>query len=58
MEPYDPDKRYFGPQGSRLCSIIPEYPIGIPQAQPLFNYAGYSPIRYKVYYQRLRLKTV
>lgn len=41
MEPYDPNKRYFGPQGSKLCAIIPEYPKGIPQARPVFNYAGY-----------------
>jgi len=41
MEPYDPNKRYFGPQGSKLCAIIPEYPLGIPQAQPIFNRGGY-----------------
>jgi len=41
MEPYDPNKRYFGPQGSWLCKLIPEYPAGIPHAQPIFNEAGY-----------------
>lgn len=42
MKPYDPDKRYFGPQGSKLCAIIPEYPRGIPQIQQVFNKAGYN----------------
>lgn len=42
MEPYNPDKRYFGPQGSRLCAIIPEYPRGVPQVRYIFNMAGYN----------------
>ena len=42
MKPYDPNKRYFGPQGSWLCKLIPEYPKGIPQARPIFNFAGYN----------------
>lgn len=42
MEPYDQTKRYFGPQGSWLCKLIPEFPAGIPQAQPIFNRGGYT----------------
>ncbi len=42
VEPYDPKKRYFGPQGSPLCRFIPESPIGIPQLQPVFNIAAYN----------------
>lgn len=40
--PYDPNIRYFGPQGSKLCAIIPEYPKGIPQARNIFNIPAYS----------------
>lgn len=42
MLPYDPTKRYFGPQGSDLCYLIPEAPLGIPQLKPVFNKAAYS----------------
>jgi len=41
MEEYNKDKRYFGPQGSWLCKVIPEFPPGIPKAQPIFNRGGY-----------------
>lgn len=41
MGPYDPTKRYFGPQGSQLCKVIPEYPIGIPTLKSVFNKAAY-----------------
>lgn len=42
MEPYDPDKRYFGPQGSPLCKLIPEAPPTVPQLESVFNRAAYS----------------
>ena len=42
MEPYDPDKRYFGPQGSPLCKLIPEAPPTVPQLEPVFNRAAYN----------------
>jgi len=42
MEPYDPDKRYFGPQGSPLCRLIPEAPPTVPQLEPVFNRAAYN----------------
>ncbi len=42
MESYDPNKRYFGPQGSRLCNIIPAYPPGVLPCKAIFNKAGYN----------------
>ena len=42
MEDYDPNKRYFGPQGSQLCKVIPEYPPTVPQLKGVFNRSGYN----------------
>jgi len=42
MEPYDPNKRYFGPQGSPICKLIPEAPPTVPQLEPVFNRAAYT----------------
>lgn len=39
---YDPNKRYFGPQGNWLSEIIPPFPKGMPQLRHIFNYAGYN----------------
>lgn len=42
MEPYDPDKQYFGPEGNFLSEIIPKNPPGIPQLRSVFNLAAYN----------------
>jgi hypothetical protein len=42
MEPYDPKKRYFGPQGSPLNKLIPQAPPTMPILQPVFNKAAYN----------------
>jgi hypothetical protein len=42
MEPYDPNKRYFGPQGSPLNKLIPQAPPTMPILQPVFNKAAYE----------------
>lgn len=42
MEEYDPNKRYFGPQGSQLCKIIPPSPPGMDQLIPVYNKPAYN----------------
>jgi hypothetical protein len=42
MQPYDKDKRYFGPQGSPLNKLIPQAPPTMPILQPVFNRAAYD----------------
>jgi len=42
MLPYDPKQRYFGPQGSDLCYLIPPAPPGVPQLAGVFNKAAYT----------------
>jgi hypothetical protein len=41
MGPYDSTKRYFGPDGSALCKLIPTHPPDIPQLEDVFNRSGY-----------------
>ena len=42
MNPYDPNKRYLGPQGHWLNKVIPEYPLGAPaELKELWNQAAY-----------------
>ena len=42
MKPYDPNKRYLGPQGSQLNKYIPETPPNAPsKLKELWNEAAY-----------------
>jgi len=41
MGPYDPQLRYFGPDGSVLCKLIPTHPPDIPQLEDVFNRSAY-----------------
>ena len=40
--PYEPAKRYFGPQGHWLCKYIPAYPPGIKELEEDFNKAAFK----------------
>jgi hypothetical protein len=42
MEPYNPNERYFGPQGHWLCAFIPEFPRGMPVLRQKFNKPAYN----------------
>jgi hypothetical protein len=42
MEPYNPNERYFGPQGHWLNIFIPPYPLGIQILKDNFNLAAYN----------------
>ena len=42
MKPYDPKKRYLGPQGHWLTKVIPEFPPGCEVVQPYWNEAAYN----------------
>lgn len=38
---YNPKVRYFGPQGSWLCKIIPAYPPGLKGLEDRWNYIAF-----------------
>jgi hypothetical protein len=42
MEPFNPDKRYLGPQGHWLTDLIPPNPPTLPQLYDLWNEAAYN----------------
>ena len=42
MEPYDPQKRYLGPQGHWLSDLIPEVPPSCELVRPYWNKAAYN----------------
>lgn len=42
MKPYDPSKRYFGPQDHWLCDFIPEFPPNMPVLRLKFNKPAYN----------------
>lgn len=42
MEAYNPNERYFGPQGHWSSKFIPPYPLGIHILKDCFNLAAYN----------------
>jgi len=42
MKPFDPNKKYLGPEGHWLSEFIPPHPPSVPELYDLWNRASYN----------------